>query len=253
MTLATLPLIEPQWPAPANVIAFTTMRSGGVSAAPYDSFNLGHHVGDAESAVLANRRALRGALPVGSEINWLNQVHGTQVLEAKPREDLPDADALWSRTPGMGCAILSADCLPVLMCTTGGDVVAAAHAGWRGLASGVLEATLMALGSEPDGVLAWLGPAIGPSAFEVGEDVLRAFHGASGEADGELSACFRPVASKPGHWHADLYALARLRLHRAGVTQVFGGDRCTFSDPQRFYSYRRNGVTGRMASVILLR
>jgi polyphenol oxidase len=246
--------IEPQWPAPASVLALSTTRRDGRSAAPYASFNLAHHVGDSESAVAANRQILASALPGGVELSWLTQVHGTAVIEAGQYEEYPVADAQWSRRPGAACAVLTADCLPVLLCSTSGTVVAAAHAGWRGLLAGVLEATVGAMNTGPDQVLAWLGPAIGPAAFEVGPDVREGFLAmANPVAESAIAACFTPNPDRPDHYFADLYALARVRLGALGVTRVFGGDLCTYGDPERFYSYRRDGQTGRMASLILLR
>lgn len=244
--------IEPAWPAPANVLAMSTTRQGGCSAAPFDSFNLAHHVGDSDVAVAANRSALGSALPPGVAIQWLTQVHGTRVVEASPGTACPQADASWAGEGNVACAVLTADCLPVLFCSLTGHRVAAAHAGWRGLLGGVLEATVAALGVSPDQVLAWLGPAIGPQAFEVGPEVRDRYLDAA--ADGApVAACFHPSAARSGHYLADLYALARLRLRAAGVTAVFGGGWCTLRDSARFYSYRRDGPTGRMASLILLR
>jgi YfiH family protein len=246
--------IEPEWPAPANILALSTSREGGHSASPYASFNLGHHVGDSAVAVAANRKMLTAALPAGTDIQWLSQIHGTQVVAAGRNGEYPQADAVWSRHANRACAVLTADCLPVLFCSTSGDRVAAAHAGWRGLLDGVLEATVAAMGVNPDQVLAWLGPAIGPRAFEVGGEVRGKYLAAAPAADESLvEACFPPSEVRSGHYVADLYALARLRLRTVGVTGVFGGGYCTFSDSSRFFSYRRDGQTGRMASLILLR
>lgn len=246
--------IEPRWPAPVNVLALCTTRQWGHSVTPYASFNLAHHVGDNAEAVLANREMLAAALPPDVEFSWLEQVHGTAVLEAESRMPPPVADAQWSRRRGVACAVLTADCLPVLFCSTAGDVVAAAHAGWRGLLAGVLEATVVAMNAPADQVLAWLGPAIGPAAFEVGPEVRDAFLAAADAADvSRIGACFAPSPGRPGHWLADLYMLARTRLLALGVTRVYGGDLCTHRDHSRFFSYRRDGQTGRMASLILLR
>lgn len=245
--------ITPDWPAPANVLALSTTRHGGESVAPYDSLNLGDHVGDNIAAVQANRRQLGGVLPDAAVISWLRQVHGTGIVEAAMGET-PEADAQWSRIPGVACAILTADCLPVLFCNTGGDVVAAAHAGWRGLQAGVLETTVAAMNVDPGKLLAWLGPAIGPATFEVGGEVREAFMSAAGP--GQWSATAACFLSRPGHtgkWYANLYALAWRRLHVLGITRVFGGSYCTHSDSQRFFSHRRDGKTGRMASLVLLR
>jgi YfiH family protein len=235
-------LIRADWPAPASIHTLSTTRDGGVSAAPYDSLNLGDHVGDAPDDVMTNRARLRTFLP--AEPCWLTQVHGTQVVDAGTAHAGMRADASITRLPGRVCAVLTADCLPVLFCNRAGDRVGAAHAGWRGLLGGVLEATLDALDCPPDSVLAWLGPAIGPQAFEVGDEVRQAF-----TADLPASAAAF-TADRPGKWCADLYALARLRLARAGVNAVYGGGFCTVRESQRFFSYRRDGVTGRMASLI---
>jgi len=251
---ATLHFIEPDWPAPANVLALSTTRQGGCSASPFASLNLGHHVGDSAAAVAENRGLVASALPVGTGIQWLSQVHGTRVVEAGRGCEYPQADAAWSRHVKKACAVLSADCLPVLFCSTSGDRVAAAHAGWRGLLDGVLEATVAAMGVDSDQILAWMGPAIGPRAFEVGPEVREQYLAAASAADeARIEACFLPSEVRPGHYFADLYALARLRLRAVGVTGVFGGDFCTFSDSSRFFSYRRDGRTGRMASLILMR
>jgi YfiH family protein len=271
--------ITPDWPAPAHVRALMTTRAGGVSRAPWDSFNPASHVEDEPAAVAENRRILRESLP--AEPLWLNQVHGTRVfelvlppLEKGGRRDsrgddgnpslesppsplfqrggiTPEADACVTREPGQVCAVLTADCLPVLFCDAAGSVVAAAHAGWRGLASGVLEETVKAMDVDPGRVLAWLGPAIGPDSFEVGPEVREAFvarHPMAGIA-------FRPALpgtldESPRKWLADIYMLARIRLAAIGVERVHGGGACTFEDSRRFFSYRRDGRTGRMASLI---
>lgn len=220
--------------------------------APYASLNLGLHVGDEAGAVRQNRRRLTGCLPGGTELSWLQQVHGTDVVSASPVGRVAQADAQWSDHPGVACAVLTADCLPVLLCTAAGDRVAAVHAGWRGLAGGVVEAAVNAMRAGPGTLLAWLGPAIGPAAFEVGAEVRDAFLCAAGAATEATEAAFRPSPGRAGHFYADLYALARLRLAAVGVTAVYGGDLCTYMHEKRFYSYRRDGITGRMASVITL-
>jgi YfiH family protein len=235
--------LVPDWPAPARVRACVTTRSGGISQPPFDSLNLGDHVSDDPRAVAENRRRLQQAL--NCQPAWLSQVHGIRVVQADPAR-VQEADASWSAAPGVACAILTADCLPVLFCDRAGTRVAAAHAGWRGLAGGMLEATLDALDCAPDEVLVWLGPAIGPQAFEVGPEVREAF--LSGYPQTE--AAFRPSAN-PGKSLADLYQLARIRLAARGVTAVYGGGLCTWNDP-RFYSYRRAARTGRFASLIWL-
>ena len=236
-------MILPDWPAPARVHGLMTLRTGGVSLAPWTSFNLGDHVGDDPAHVAANREHLRRLLP--AEPAWLRQVHSARAVEAG-RDPTPEADAAFSRETGQVCTVLTADCLPVLFCDRAGSVVAAAHAGWRGLADGVLEATVAAMQAPPGEVLAWMGAAIGPQAFEVGDEVRAAFVAQHPEA----AAAFEPHA--PGKWLADIYALARIRLGHAGVDAVYGGGRCTFNEADSFYSYRRDGVTGRMASLIWL-
>ena len=235
--------IIPDWPAPANVRALMTTRTGGLSAGPWASLNLGDHVGDDPRCVAANRARLCAALPAAPA--WLKQVHGTCVVEATG--GTAEADASVSRTPGQVCAVLTADCLPVLFCDRAGSVVAAAHAGWRGLANGVLEATVAAMRVPPGEIRAWMGAAIGPTAFEVGEDVREAFL----ERHPDTASAFASPDAH-GKWRADLYTLARIRLAHAGVQAVSGGGHCTFSEPSVFFSYRRDGVTGRMASLIWL-
>lgn len=234
--------IVPDWPAPPGVRALVTTRAGGVSAGPYASFNLATHVGDDPAAVTENRRRLRAHLP--GEPLWLAQVHGSGVVRAEDAVDCAEADAAFTRRAGRVCAVLTADCLPVLLCNDVGTVVCAAHAGWRGLAGGVLEAALRAMGEPPERLLAWLGPAIGPRAFEVGAEVREAFLAHAPEA----TAAFAPRSN--GKWLADLYRLAEQRLNAAGVARVLGGGHCTFSEAERFYSFRREKTTGRMASLI---
>ncbi len=239
-------MITPDWPAPPAVRAVSTTRAGGVSLAPYASFNLAEHVGDDPAAVARNRRRLRTRLALPAEPRWLQQVHGCQVAEAAAATPLTPADACIGRRPGEVCAVLTADCLPVLLCDREASVVAAAHAGWRGLAAGVLEASVAALGVAPPRLLAWLGPAIGAEVFEVGDEVRAAFV----QHQPQAAAAFR--AQPDGRWIADIYRLARLRLQAAGVEAVYGGGLCTYSDPARFYSYRRESTTGRMATLIWL-
>lgn len=235
--------IRPDWPVPANVRACVTTRTSGDSQPPFDGFNLGDHVGDDLSQVQANRDWL--AQQLGCTPAWLEQVHGVAVVEAQPTA-VAVADASWSRTPGVACSIMSADCLPVLFADRAGSCVAAAHAGWRSLVGGVLENTLAAMQIEPEQVVVWLGPAIGPKVYEVGPEVREAFVTQHAQAE----SAFVPSA-RAGHWLADLYLLARIRLAAAGVQAVYGGGFCTLTD-QRFYSYRRNAVTGRMASLVWL-
>ncbi|HHQ4756953.1 TPA: peptidoglycan editing factor PgeF [Aeromonas hydrophila] len=240
--------IEPDWPAPAKVCALSTTRDGGISEGVFAGLNLGAHVGDEPARVEANRTRLQQAAGIPGTLNWLNQVHGTAVYPVGRDYDCaPDADAACAREVGQACIVMTADCLPVLFCNRAGTVVAAAHAGWRGLQGGVLEASIAAMGCEPGEILAWLGPAIGPTAFEVGGEVREAFMAEQAEA----MAAFVPSPNE-GKWLADIYQLARQRLARAGVTAVYGGEYCTYSDSEQFYSYRRNGQTGRMASIIWL-
>ena len=236
--------IVPDWPAPANVRALITTRSGGVSTGPFANMNLGQRVGDDTESVRTNRALLRDLLP--AEPGWLQQVHGTLVVDADRLRHPVDADAAVARTPGSVCTVMVADCLPVLLTDRAGSVVASAHAGWRGLAAGVLENTVQAMGTAPGELLAYLGPAIGPSAFEVGADVREAF------LAGSAGAASAFVVHKPGKWLADLFALARQRLVAAGVNRIHGGRLCTFSDSRRFFSHRRDKVTGRMAALIWL-
>ena len=249
-------LIVPNWPQPATVRALFTTRYGGVSVntgqADLASLNLGRSSGDLPDAIDENRRRLVALLPRAPK--WLNQVHGCRVVVADDIIDLAEAveaDAVVTDQPNIPCAVMVADCLPVLFCDDGGRHVAAAHAGWRGLAAGVLENTVTAMAVAPGNIMAWLGPAIGPSAFEVGRDVFEAFVSRDSAAEG----CFLPRGdARPDKFMADIYALARLSLTRAGVTRIYGGNFCTASEPSRFFSYRREGMagrsTGRMAGVI---
>ncbi|MFH1604836.1 MAG: peptidoglycan editing factor PgeF [Pseudomonadota bacterium] len=234
--------IAPDWPAPSNVRALVTTRAGGASGGAYAGLNLGTDSGDDMQDVARNRASLARWLP--AEPLWLRQVHGCEVIEADGAEGTPQADAAVARRAGTVCAVLTADCLPVLLCDEDGTVVAAAHAGWRGLSAGVIERTLRAMKRPAEALLAYLGPAIGPRAYEVGVDVREAFVAADPHSD----AAFTP--GKPGKFYADLYALARQRLARTGVARVYGGGYCVYSERERFYSYRRDGLTGRMASLI---
>lgn len=243
MTTFAQGLLLPDWPAPASVRACVTTRQGGVSPAPYDSLNLGAHVGDDPHSVVQNRLRLTahfGILPA-----WLNQVHGVRVVEADPSRVL-EADGSWTATPGIACTSMTADCLPALFCNRAGTQVAAAHAGWRGLAAGVLEATVQTFREPSEQVMVWLGPAIGPRRFEVGAEVREAFMATHPQA----ADAFAPGAA-PGKFLADIYALARIRLAAVGVTAVYGGGLCTVED-ERFFSYRRASVTGRFASLVWL-
>ncbi|MBI5890715.1 MAG: peptidoglycan editing factor PgeF [Nitrosomonadales bacterium] len=237
--------IYPEWPAPANVKALQTTRLGGISAAPYDAFNLGLHVGDDPVRVNRNRQMLAPFMP--SEPVWMEQVHGVEVANADAAACRVVADASVAKQRGSVCVIMTADCLPVLLCDEDGSVVAAAHAGWKGLAAGVIEATVKEMGVAPQKLMAWLGPTIGPHAFEVGEDVRAAFMA----HDASAAAAFVPLAAE-GKYRADMVRLARQRLNALGISRIYGGTFCTFHQKDKFYSYRRDGVTGRMGTFIWL-
>lgn len=237
--------IEPDWAGPPGVRAAFTLRTGGVSAPPFDAFNCASHVGDAPAAVARNRALLRERLGLPGEPAWLEQVHGRRAVVLGAGDgSLEPADAAVTAVAGRVCVIQVADCLPVLLAARDGSAVGAAHAGWRGLAAGVLESAVRALGAAPGEVLAWLGPAIGPSHYEVGAEVRAAFV----QADPAAAAAF--TANPQGRWQCDLYALARQRLAALGVTRVSGGRWCTYGDSTRFFSYRRMGRCGRMAALI---
>jgi len=237
-------LIFPDWPTPANVRALQTTRMGGVSAVPYDSLNLAEYVGDDALKVAANRQFLSPYVP--TEPLWLNQAHGIVVVDAAIASCLPDADASFARASNVVCTTMTADCLPVLLCDEAGTVIAAVHAGWRGLCDGVIEAAVAAIQTPPKNLMAWLGPAIGPNAFEVGIEVRSAFISHDKEAD----LAFRLVADDK--WLGDIYLLAKQRLHKLGVERIYGGGLCTYTDQAHFFSFRRDGATGRMASMIWL-
>ncbi|MDA8093002.1 MAG: peptidoglycan editing factor PgeF [Betaproteobacteria bacterium] len=247
------PWIVPQWDAPARVGAVITTRAGGYGRAPFDTLNLGLHVGDDPATVARNRTRLRAALP--NEPCWLKQVHGTGVVEARAGLAEAEGDASVARDAGVVCAVMVADCLPVLLCDRLGRVVAAAHAGWRGLAAGVLEATVQGMQVAPSELLAFLGPAIGPTAFEVGDEVRQAFLAVDQAAAAAFVARPRDAdhARAPRKWLANIYELAARRLRASGVTRVYGGGDCTYRDSGRFFSYRRDGTTGRMAAAIWLK
>ena len=270
--------LEPEWPVPLGVQSLSTFRSGGVSTARYASLNLGDHVGDSLQAVGENRRRLKAAAGLPAEPAWLTQVHGTNVIDLDAAADLDGAavgtvspanletartgpvgradrgasgpvrpaDAAFTRRRGRVCAILTADCLPIMLAADSGDLVAAAHAGWRGLAGGVIEATVQALQVAPERLMAWLGPAIGPEHFEVGAEVREAF------VTGDLGAETAFVPNARGRFMADLNALARRRLAALGVSRIYGGGHCTYAGEERYFSHRRDGVTGRQATLIWL-
>ena len=241
--MSAMPWITPRWAAPARVRSLITTRTGGVSIAPRDSLNLGMHVGDDPSHVAQNRARVRALLP--AEPLWLTQVHGTRVVVPGPDVAIgAEADAAVTRKTGQVLAIMSADCLPVLLADDRGEAIGIAHAGWRGLADGVIENTGRAVAVAPGRVLAYLGPAIGPGAYEVGEDVRAAFMAHDAAASEAFAAC------GGGKYHANLYLLARMRLRALGIERIEGGDRCTLRESADFFSYRRDRVTGRMASFI---
>jgi YfiH family protein len=238
--------LTPDWPAPADVRAAFTLRTGGVSAPPFDSLNVGANVGDHPDAVAENRRRILHRLAFPEEPAWLEQVHGCEIADLDAARATARADGSFTRVAGRVCAVQVADCLPVLLAVRDGSAVAAAHCGWRGLARGVLEATVRALGLPGEELCAWLGPAIGPRAFEVGEEVRAAFLSQDARAAAAVAANAR------GRWQCDLFELARQRLAALGIAAVFGGGVCTHADPQRFFSYRRDGRCGRMAALIWL-
>jgi polyphenol oxidase len=261
MTASDLQWLTPEWPGHTRVRAACTLRTGGVSPPPYESLNLGASTGDSPEAVQENRRRLAQALKLPSEPVWVHQVHGTAVLDASAVDlaaaggaeavdlgaggsGLPVADASVATAASRVCVVRVADCMPVLFAAEDGSRVGAAHAGWRGLAAGVLEATLSAMGTTPSAVMAWMGPCISQNYFEVGDDVHQAFT----RKDAEAASAF--TRNERGRWQCDLYSLARRRLQRMGVRQVFGGGWCTYADRSRFFSYRRDGQCGRMAALI---
>lgn len=242
-----LSFIKPKWPAPTNVKALQTTRIGGVSKPPYASLNFGEHVQDDPLTVAHNRQLLSPYLP--SEPVWVNQVHGTEVIDAAKSGCLENADGAFTTQVDVVCVTMTADCLPVLLCNKSGTVVAAVHAGWRGLCDGVIEAAIAKMPAKSSEIMAWLGPAIGPNAFEVGDDVRQQFL----QKDEQAIAAFKPHGDK---WRCDIYHIAMQRLQRAGVKAIYGGgvneEFCTYTDETRFFSFRRDNVTGRMASLIWL-
>ena len=246
MAHSEVSFIQPDWPAPTTVRAFTSTRAGGISLSPYSSFNLAQHVGDDNGHVAHNRSILEQQLDLPGEPRWLKQVHGTVLLDLDQNGTSIEADGSFTSIANKICAVLTADCLPVLMCSRAGDKVAVLHAGWRGLAAGIIGKGMAAMAVESSQLLVWLGPAIGPKNFEVGAEVYQAFVGQTAGAE---------VAFEPGeadHWRANLYHLACLQLSELGVQHIYGGDFCTYADRDQFYSYRRDGVTGRMATLIWL-
>lgn len=244
LTMTTKNLIIPDWPAPNNVKAISTTRQGGFSQAPYDLLNLGTHVGDELDIVMKNRQQLTKLTELPESPRWLEQVHGTNIINSHDWLKDIQADAIYAQQIGHVCTVMTADCLPLLLCNQQGDMVAAIHVGWRGLAAGIIEKTLDQFSGNHYDILAWLGPAIGPRQFEVGSEVYEKFI----SADASASQAF--IKTDDHHYLADLYTLARQRLQKYGVENIFGGKFCTVTDKERFFSYRRDGITGRMASMI---
>ncbi len=234
--------IKADWPVPAGIHAGTTLRHGGASLKPFDAYNLAIHVGDDLHHVEQNRNQLISSLDLPQQPLWLNQQHTPLVINAEKSLPQPLGDASFARSAGVVCAVLTADCLPILLCDEQGRQIAAVHAGWRGLLNGIIEQTVATFQHQP--LLAWLGPAISQQAFEVGEEVRSAFLESSSQAECAF------LKGRAGKWYADLYQLATIRLRCAGVSNIYGGDFCTFNEQERFYSYRRTGRTGRMASLI---
>lgn len=234
--------ITPDWPAPNNVHAATTLRTGGVSVGAFNSLNVALHVGDNVDWVLQNRAIVKNMLDLPDDPAWLEQIHSAQVVDAANMGLLKRADASYTDKPGVVCAVMTADCLPVLVCASDGSRVAAIHAGWRGLLAGIISNTLAAM--VLDNVLVWLGPAIGPNCFEVGDDVRDAFL----QKNADFAFAFKAQGS--GKWLADIYQLARIDLAALGINKIYGGAFCTFTGQDRFYSYRRDKETGRMATLI---
>ena len=243
--------IHPDWPVPDNIVAFSTLRKGaGFSQSPYQQFNLAAHVGDDPGIVESNRAILSQSCEGLDHIQWLNQVHGAKVVTAG-EESQPAADGCISSVSGAGCAVMTADCLPLVLCDQYGQQIAAVHAGWRGLAAGVVEEAVSQFTAVADDILVWMGPGIGPQNFEVGEEVRQAFlDAASGAEKRKVALAFTSHQHKKSTFFADLYQIARIRLHAISVTKIYGGGFCTYADPDRFYSYRRDGLTGRMVTMI---
>lgn len=237
--------LQPNWPAPSTIHAYTTLRMGGVSQAPYDEFNLATHVGDNPEHVIANRELLKKTLAITSEPIWIKQTHSARAIPATAENAEQEADATFTDKTQQTCVVLTADCLPILLCNHQGTHVAAIHAGWRGIAHGIIEATIAGLSLPSHDLLAWLGPAISPANYEVGAEIRSQFIDLHPEAE----LAFQPSPNQ--RWLADLYALAKIRLLRQGISAIYGGNFCTYADNKRFYSYRRDGEkTGRMATLI---
>lgn len=241
-------MLYPDWPAPALVKTLVTTRLNGVSLGPWDSLNLAAHVGDKPEAVAENRSRLQAFVGANKRFQWLNQTHSIDVVRASRGGEVPDADASYTQEKNLICTVLTADCLPVFFCDRQGTQVAVAHAGWKGLGAGILEATRACFAVAPEDILVWLGPAIGPASFEVGEDVRQFF--LAHYPDLPVDQCY--VEAGQNTWHMDMYASARYILQQQKITAVYGGGLCTYADPARFFSYRRDAVCGRMASCIWL-
>lgn len=240
--------IQPAWDAPASIRAYMTTRGHGASVAPYQGFNVAHHVGDNAAAVEKNRQLLMSQLQLPTSPRWLNQVHGVHVVNDQTFQPNIEADACYSEKKGQVCAVMTADCLPILICNRAGTAVAAVHAGWRSLVAGVIENTLSQFSDASDDLIVWFGAAISQVAFEVGQDVYDAFI----QHNAEATTAFSPSQTQQGKWQADLYTLARQRLVAYGVHAIYGGEYCTYNEADKFYSYRRDGVTGRMVSLIFI-
>jgi len=240
----TLTIIKPDWPVAKHIHAFTSTRLGGVSQGIYHGLNLAHHVDDEPDAVQANRDLLQQQFHLPHTVKWLQQIHSTQAIAADTIENGTKADALYTNKANTICAVLTADCLPILVCNKQGDKIAAIHAGWRGLASGIIQTTLEKLAEPADHLLLWFGPAIGARHYQVGQDFYDTFLSISPM----MQQAFKQTS--PTHWHADIYALAKLQCEQLGIKHIYGGEHCTFADSTHFYSHRRDGTTGRMASLI---
>ncbi len=256
---SSFPHLVADWPAPSGVKAIVTTRALPAqsvtddSHSPYSFFNIADHVGDCEQQIEQNRQTLQDVLKLDKPIQWLQQVHGCDVYDARADGHKPQADAIYTSEPGLACAVMTADCLPVFFCDQSGKEIAVAHAGWRGLADGVLEATVARFSAGSSQLMAWFGPAIGLQQFEVGGEVRDIFlTGVDEIQQKNIASAFVENSLRGGYYYADIYSLARQRLQQVGVEKIYGGGMCTYSDVQRFYSYRRDGVTGRMASIIYL-
>ena len=239
-------VIIPPWPAPPNVKAYSTTRIGGVSQGPYSSLNLAHHVDDNPDHVKENREIIKNTIPLPDQPHWLTQIHSNRVLLADNVQKYAPGDGTYTHTPNVVCAVLAADCLPILICNHHGTAVAALHGGWRGLADGIIENGIRAMGIPEHQLMAWLGPAIGPKYFEVGPEVKDRFVA----MDPNTTKAF--TATNSGKYLANIYLIAQVRLNHFGIREIYGGNYCTYSEQERFYSYRRDGATGRMASMIYI-